>query len=394
MKFFFTFYLVFNVLVHAVKDNNNSVFYEPSYIDIYHGAFSAKVHEWGIGIDSMVINIYDRFEDKNSSQKLDENRSQFGRDQNNSSSLLDLSKVRKVDDQNLSGVDNERYTQSLEEQLNEDSDNQEILEIDEFFLSRRLLEERDKSYVRVSFVENFHSLQKEEFKASVRARLYLGRSRKRLRLFIEDLDDASAKNIGSSDDKNTPSIGLERSTIARFGIKSKYSLGLRGFNPFARARYAYETNIGRWRCEPVQTFTYSAKDKFFELTELYLDTPTSENTFFRFVVDRGTESQTKGMRYDGFVQWFYQPRKYTGLSLSLGYNGNTKYQNRIIDSDPPVIEEEIRVYNYLFLLKWRESFWKKWLFYEIGPGLNYHEKHNYRPNYNIYFGIDLFFGHV
>ena len=47
-----------------------------------------------------------------------------------------------------------------------------------------------------------------------------------------------------------------------------------------------------------------------------------------------------------------------------------------------------------FLLRWRENIWKEWLFYELGPGVNYHKRYDYRPNYNISFGIDMFFGHI
>ena len=45
-------------------------------------------------------------------------------------------------------------------------------------------------------------------------------------------------------------------------------------------------------------------------------------------------------------------------------------------------------------MRWRENVFKKWFFYEIGTGVNYHQAHDYRPNYNLHIGIDLFFGHV
>lgn len=399
MKTFISFCIIFNVFIFASEEYNSSNIVEPSAIDIYHGVFSAKVHEWGIGIDYIVLDI---FGDKNrtigvSDASLEdyffeENRSDYRIDENLSVEDLNSTAVSSYD-RNESQIikskeDNEQDIKKKGSHLIDG------LRMEEFFLTKRLLEERDESYVRVSFLENFNSLESEVFRANVKARLYLGRSRKELRLFIEDFNEDSAKNIAKSKDDESPTIGLERRSGKYFGIKSRYSIGLHGFDAFVRARYSYETSFGRWKFQPVQTFTYAIKDEFSELTEFYLDRPTSESTLLRFVVDRGTHSGVNGMDYDGYIQWFYTPRPYAGLSFNLGFNGQTHYENTIINSDPPLIKEENRVFNYLFLVRWRENIWRKWLFYEVGPGVNYHEEHDYRPNYNIYFGIDLFFGHV
>jgi len=99
------------------------------------------------------------------------------------------------------------------------------------------------------------------------------------------------------------------------------------------------------------------------------------------------------MSYDGFVQWFYKPRKKAGMSLNLGANGSTRYISTV-SQNPLVEHQENRIYNYLFLARWRENIWKEWLFYEVGSGVNYHEQNDYRPNYNVFIGIDMFFGHI
>jgi len=404
MKLFFIFYLILNCLIHASEESNTSELIEPGYIDMYHGAFSAKVHEWGVGIDTMVLDIYDYFGDANSSYISDEKRNIYTFDTNKLKNQLDEN--RSTQDTNIRpGIvedSNKSVTQEVIGQTDRDQDVkvknknyhlEEGLKVDEFFLTRKLLEERDKSYIRVSFIDRINSLENEDFSADVKARLYLGKSRKKLRFFIESFNEDTARNIASSDsDEEAPAIGIQRSSKKRFGIKPRYSIGLRGLDAFVRARYSYKSNVSRWTLEPIQTFTYAIKDEFSELTELYLSTPTSDTTLLRFVVDRGTHSGVDGMHYDGFAQYFYRPRKYAGLSFNLGFNGHTKYEKTL--AQPPFVKQENKVFNYLFLLRWRENIWRKWLFYEIGPGVNYHEEHGYRPNYNIFFGLDLFFGHV
>ncbi len=385
-------------LLGAADDMNSSVEYEPSYIDIAHDAIDIKVHEWGVSIDSAILGIYDFF--GGDSELSDQNATVFS-DANitdgNMSEARTISQDMNVSDENTTTrtiLSNEN-NQSLSEQLKaKEKPLSEREIVDEFFLTRKLLEERDKSFVRVSYIQKFNSLEDEQNNLTVRAKLGLGRSKKRLKLFIEDLNNDNANNIGRSGESNSPSIGVETFAKERFGIKPRYSIGFRGIDPFARARFSYKTTLGRWSLEPVQTFLYSLEDEFSEITELYLDRQTGKHTLLRFVIDRGTKSRVKGMHYDGFIQYFWTPRKHRALSFDLGFNGSTKYENTIVDSDPPVIREENGIYNFLFLMRWRENFWKEWLFYEIGPGVNWHEQHDFRPNYNIYFRIDMFFGHV
>jgi hypothetical protein len=378
----------------ALSEDNRSIS-KSSYIDLYHGYLDGKVREWGVDIDGAVLGVYDFFSEDNASEVLTDEKDIFFLDVNSShyGPYMDtnVSTEPTVKDNN----------QSLAKTLKQNAIVEEEKEsADEFFLTRKFLEERDRSFVRVSYAKKYNSLESDPSAFTVRARLSLGRSKKRLKLFIEDFDENSAKNIGTSGEDTSPSIGVDFFSKTRFGIRPKYSIGFRGIDPFARARFSYQTGFGRWKFEPVQTFTEtfetqdSFKDTFSETTEFYLDTPTSESTLLRFVLDRGTESRVDGMRYDGFVQWFWSPREHAGLNLSLGFNGNTKYNNTVVYTDPPLIEEENRVYNYLFSIRWRENIWKKWLFYEITPGVNYHEIHDYRPNYNINLRIDLFFGHV
>ena len=386
MKAIVTIFLILSISLSALSDDNVSD--ESSYIDKIYEVFDAKVHEWSVSIDGAILEIYEFFGNDDCSVVSRFNASEYIVDINSSEAGICSTDAVKNTGTNADTNNQSLFKQpSLEEILTSTV-------ADEFFLTRKLLEERDKSHVRVSYLQSFNSLEDGNSKLYIRARLKLNRSKKHLRLYIEDFKDNTANNIGQPSADKSTSIGLELLSKEKLGIKSKYKLGFRGFDPYLRARYSYKIGFGRWNLEPVQTFTYSLRDEFSEITELYLDTRTSENTLLRFVADRGTKSRVKGMHYDGFVQWFYTPRKHRGLNFNLGFNGSTKYQNILVSSTPSVIKSENRVFNYMFSARWRENILKKWLFYEIGPGVNYHEAHGYRPNYNIYFKLDLFFGHV
>ena len=391
MKAFLT--IVFFIISLYASEDNTTHESSESFIDKAHSSFSVKVKGWGVDIDDMVLGIYYFFGAEASERGLDDNVTDYLISKTNTPIKIiskDTNETQDIQENNVSLTD-------INASLDKYKSLEEILktkerEIEEFFLTRKLLEERDRSYIRVSFLQSINSLEPEVFDAKVSARVSLTRSRKRLKLFIENLDEDNAKNLGQGSEKDAPSFGLEKQSSRFFGIKPRYSIGFKGIDPFVRARFSWEGSTSSWRFKPVQTFNYSIEEEFSELTEFYFDRPTGDNTLFRFLVDRGTQSHIKGMRYDAFIQWFYKPRDHAGLSFNLGANGATKYINTITEQ-PFVIEEENRVYNYLFLLRWRESFWKKWLFYEVSPGVNYHERHEYRPNYNIFIGIDMFFGH-
>jgi len=443
MKFLFLHILLFNVICFAVIEDEFVQDANASFVDEAHQAFSAKIKEWGVDIDDMVLGIYDYLEEDENETLRESNISTLSfEDMNGSSEEINASKVLTdisvaLEDGNLSRkkavstvninntesgnkskivliADKNTSISKIDENLTVQMDGNFTFDempakdlekrlkdkktpvddkVDEFFLTRKLLEERDRSYVRVSFLQPYNSLGPDKFSYNVKARVHLTRSRKRLKLFIENFNEDSARNIGNTGEDNTPSIGLAKDSKTFLGVRPRYSIGFRGIDPFVRARYTLETDFGRWHFKPVQSFQYSLKDEFSEITEIFLDRPTSEKTLLRFLVDRGTTTNDPGMHYDAFVQWFYQHRRHAGLSLNLGFNGSTKYENTI-GSDPLLIERENRIFNYVYLMRWRENIWKKWFFYEIGPGINYHEMYDYRPNYNIYFGIDLFFGHI
>ncbi|HIP29971.1 MAG TPA: hypothetical protein EYG83_04070 [Sulfurospirillum arcachonense] len=43
-------------------------------------------------------------------------------------------------------------------------------------------------------------------------------------------------------------------------------------------------------------------------------------------------------------------------------------------------------------LTFRQNIYRKWLFYEVSPGVNFSKKHDFDPNYRFYLRLDAFFG--
>jgi hypothetical protein len=86
-------------------------------------------------------------------------------------------------------------------------------------------------------------------------------------------------------------------------------------------------------------------------------------------------------------------KKDKGYSVSQSFEGNTEYPDISQNNpDPKQAKTYSGINNYTTSFRWRESIWRKWFFYEIGPSVNFHKKFDYKPNYSLNFMIDFYFG--
>jgi len=88
-------------------------------------------------------------------------------------------------------------------------------------------------------------------------------------------------------ENDSTDIGFRYDANKKYGIKSRYSIGLSGISPFASARYSHlllKTDI--WEIEPIQTFKYSNKYYFEEKTSLYFDRTFENNSLFRIIFQK------------------------------------------------------------------------------------------------------------
>ena len=270
--------------------------------------------------------------------------------------------------------------------------------VDSFFLNDKYLDETEQSYISIRPDSRFSSKEDEDFNLKISAHLALSKSKKRFKLFINELDQDNANNVlteEGDDEKSAPEIGLNYFAPDTHGIQSKYSVGVRGIYPFVRARFSKEFKPGEWIIEPIQTLKYSVKDEFEESTQVFCDTKLSNLSLFRFFFSRETKSHILGMAYSSSISVFWTPTKGTGLSLSQYINGSTKYQHtQDIDADPVVYEDYNGIYNYGTSASIRQNFYRKWLFYEVQPGINFHKVYGYEANYTLRVYLDIFVGNI
>ncbi len=263
---------------------------------------------------------------------------------------------------------------------------------DAFFQTRKYLNETSRAYIRFRLDTSVRSLESDETNINVRVHLPLSKTRKRLKLFIEDLNEENAENlVKKTDDESAPKIGINYFAPKAYGIRSKYSLGLSGLHPYVRGRYSVAFEPGDWVIEPVQTIQYSEKYDLSEKTELYFDTEPWEDTLFRIRLSRGTRAHKKGMPYGISLSCSRNLSDRSGFRVAQSFSGHTRYEYTPDGSEET--KEYSGIYNYTTAFGYRRSVWRKWLYVEAIPSVNFHKEHDYRPNYSFLLLFDLFFGH-
>ena len=334
-------------LSHA--DTNTSMVEESNYIDDTHKNISESVIEWADIVDTK---LSDWLEDE---------------------------------EQNATQVENvsELPSETLEQQINY---------VDSFFQTGKYLDETDNTYILLRTEGFFQSKESEDYGLKLRAQMPFRKSRKNLKIFIEDVTADNARNVLQDKDES-PSLGLNYYRPERYGINSKYSLGFSGIDPYVRARYNKIFLTHDWSIDVAQTFQYSTDDKFEEETNLYFDRELEDMRFLRLQLYRATHQEIDGMDYALSVQYYCCRKKNTGLRLSQTFFGNTKYHyNPYKSTDPYELETYGGIHNYETTLTWRRNVFRKWFYYEVRPSVSFQKQYDWDPNYSIRIFFDFYFG--
>ena len=281
------------------------------------------------------------------------------------------------------------FNEQNDTNVNIDTDSYKKQSVDTFFQNKKFIDETEKSFVRVRLEYDIYSLQTDKLRLQASAHLPLSNTQNNLNIFIDDVTQDNVNEIiprKLDEEQTSPQIGLNYFAPKLFEISSKYSVGTIGYYPFLRARYRTVFKTELWEIEPVQTFTYSSKSEFKEQTDIYFDKHISDSSLFRILFHRQTISHVDGMDYGVTLKYFYSRKKLSGLNMSQSFSGNTEY------------EYNSRVYkgitSYTTSLSWRRSVWRKWFFYELQPGVNFHKNYEYRANYALKIFLDFYFGEL
>lgn len=259
----------------------------------------------------------------------------------------------------------------------------------DFFKDETYLDVTNRSYVKLQAGYEYNERGDSDLFNGITARLRLPKTQKQLQLFIGGDEDGilSLNNIRHED----RGIGLKYYMNSLYkGLFSRASIGIAGIdNPYIKNNIEYPLYFENWLVRPIQTFKYSARDKFDEWTDVYFDRKISTTEIIRLLLERSTNSEIKGMSYLSQLSYLNAYREDISFSYYVGMNGRTKDLDGIYANNT---HPKNGLYDYFVGVTWRQRLWKDYIFYQIDPLISYHEQYNYKPNHIFRIGLEIYFG--
>jgi hypothetical protein len=378
-------------------ENNQTIDDNVSYIDDMHKTVSETVLNWADILDTKVSSWLEDNNTDTSSRETNTTTVEFfetnimRNETNTSVKSLDMHKTTTSNKTAVVKTDTvihdiNRTVSGVEEK---------VYAVDKFFQNDKYLNETENTYIRVRLQSFLQTKDSNDFDLKLRAQIPFSKSRKNLKIFVDDLTMENANDIlqdPSNEDQGSPDIGIHYFAPIR-KIKSRYSIGLSGIDPFVRARYNMPILANEWLIDTVQLFEYSTDDKFEEETNIYFDRSWGKKSLLRIHLHRSTHQETEGMDYFLSTQYYRATKKDAGYGLGQTFIGNTKYEY-IVNNGGVLPETETfgGINNYVTTFSWRENIWRDWFYYEIRPSVSFERQYDYEPNYRALIFFDFYFG--
>lgn len=404
--------VILSLLVSFSKANTNSTTQnESNYIDQTHKTLSDTIVNWSDIIDTMVSDWIKKYDtntttdnnetnisttennDTNITTVLDNNETNITiADNNETNATIDLNylPVRR----NAAGTNIPKKRTTTVATVPQDTLEDRVNSADAFFQNDKYLDETENTYIRVRAESYLQSKGSHDYDLTLRAQMPFKKSRKHLKIFVENFTADNATDIlqDEKDDDNSPDIGLHYFKPLKV-INSRYSIGLSGIDPFVKARYNIPIKTDKWLIDMVQLFQYSTDDKFEEETNIYIDKEVGKKSLLRIQLYRSTVEENAGMNYALSLLYYQTLKKHTGFGFGQSFYGNTKYEYTPDNSIDPLQTKQFGGINtYITSVSWRTNVWRKWFFAEVRPSVSFEKQYDYDPNYRVRVFFDFYFG--
>ncbi|MEA3522288.1 MAG: hypothetical protein U9R50_04885 [Campylobacterota bacterium] len=264
----------------------------------------------------------------------------------------------------------------------------------DFFKDETFLNANNQSYLRVRIGPEFNMREPHKWDMSISFNINLPYTEDSLKLFIGEDVDADLNDKTPDPQAGDASIGVKY-FIPEFvdNLKTDFSVGITGINPFVRGQVQYPFDLYDWRLRPVQKVQYSLEDEIEEETLMYFDRRISSSEMVRLFLKRESETEKEGQRYSAQISYFNTLEYDVGFNNYLAMSGDSQY----FVNHPEYIpdgHEHSGIDNYRVGMVWKAQFFREWLFYELEPIVEWDRRYYYKENYIFKAKLELWFGKI
>lgn len=259
--------------------------------------------------------------------------------------------------------------------------------IDAFFDNANYLDETNETSLRIAIGTFYEEGSGLDFTNNVNLRLKLPHTENRLQLFLF----SDAEDTGTNQDvlvPPSPADEQDRVVGVSYYLKQvkNINLSLRGGarlhsgTPvfFVQPRYRYFTELEEWDMRFIQKITWWTDTGWDARSNLQFERPLSEQYFFRTT---------------GQIDWFEEDE---GLFPALGFDLNRIISKKraislqlwnTFETEPDAVWDSSTI-----TLRYRQQFWRKWLYFDIAPQVRFPRDHDYEALAGILFQVEANFG--
>ncbi|MDD3618202.1 MAG: hypothetical protein RBR09_11535 [Desulfobulbaceae bacterium] len=257
--------------------------------------------------------------------------------------------------------------------------------LDDFFDDARFVEEENKSRARVKLTTIYDEDDGFDFRPRLNIRIHLPNLSEQLHLLLFASEDekpevqtrAGSRIVEESDDR-------EASAALQYFLREteKYNISFTGGLSFeyfyGGIRYRYEKEVGPWQGRFITLLRYYTDDGWENLNSLDFDREWTEKWFTRATAQLDWYEDRNELPFSLMFRLY----QLLGPEKVFSY----EWENHFASA------KQGELTDLWLLLRYRQQFLRRWLFYEISPRVNFPRDDDWNPNYGLLFRIELIFG--
>ena len=257
--------------------------------------------------------------------------------------------------------------------------------IDSFFDDGRIIEEDASTRLRVSQGIFFEKGERARLKARINIKFDVPRFEHKLKLFVSDEDVNEEKTVTAANktfneiDEDVQ-VGLQY--FAKSSDKRNISLStgikLESLEVFAGPRYRRTFRLDGWQLRFTQRIRWYTSMGWESTTRFDLEKLLSENILFRNIIKGRWREEDEGYRYEFNPTLVQALEGDKGLEYQWGNFFRTRPAHRFEES--------------VLRIRYRQRFWRKWLFYELAPQVAFRNDDDFEPTPGINLLLEVVFG--
>lgn len=246
---------------------------------------------------------------------------------------------------------------------------------DNFFSDPRYrIDEKADASLRITLDGFYSGVDGESnFKVKANGHISLPRFENRVRVtFSSDIDESVSgqdavnnDTVGRSSSSEDSGLGL--AYFFRDRPNHVFSLGggiKGGPDLYVNYKHRYTNNYSKdTRLRLTNTVYYATDDGVGASSLLDFEHFQSKNTIWRYTLFGNVNEITNGMEWSTQGTWLHRLDEQSAVSVRIGMDGQTG-KKRTVDEGWATV-------------RYRGNIWRPWMFYEVEPGLSWHQKVNY-----------------